>query len=211
VTPSDESISGLPPHGQMLYTQAQTYIHEIDACIERLDKVLARLQPPVSGRVRISWRKEGAAKFAQSKPVLVRWTKQGELWRSERLGLKSLVQKAPKTGAFYNTREEIREAVRELSVLLNRRAAIMNALFRLEQSIVFMTTRNAENMNASRAVADDLQRRAEMLPCKWKDGVFGEPPKDVDAKVDLENIELMDLNDLSDEERQAFIASLGQK
>lgn len=107
MTPSQSALSALPDSGKELYSKAADYLLEIDGQIARLDKVLARLQPPVSGRVRISWRDEGSSATAKCKPVLVRWVRVGDKWRTTRLGLKSLVQKTPKSGAFYDTKDEV--------------------------------------------------------------------------------------------------------
>lgn len=207
MTPSHQTLSGLPAEGHTLYTEALEYLVEIDEGIDRLDKILARLQPPINGRVRVSWRKEGERALTQCKPVLVRWKKQGEFWRSAKLGLKNLVQKSPKTGAFYDTREEIREAVRELALLLNRRSDVVASIQRLEKSIRFSRERNTGSMQDSKEKIEALYRRAEMIPCKWKDGRFEQAPQ----PIDLANMEVMDLSAMSSQERTAFIESLGQK
>lgn len=59
MTPSQSALSALPEEGASIYRRAQDYLLKLDAEIERLDKVLARLQPPITGRVRVVWWKAG--------------------------------------------------------------------------------------------------------------------------------------------------------
>ncbi|MGQ5491033.1 hypothetical protein ACUH78_19540, partial [Thauera sp. ZXT1-4] len=122
MTPSEESLAKLPAEGAQLYEGLRQYLLEVDSNLVRLDKILSRLQPPVSGRVRLAWRKDGSSILTERRPILVQWKKIGEKWTYERMGDKSLVQKLPRSGAFYFVREELRETTRQISVLLNKRS-----------------------------------------------------------------------------------------
>lgn len=197
VTPSQSALSALPDSGKELYSKAADYLLEIDGQIARLDKVLARLQPPVSGRMRISWRDEGSSATAKCKPVLVRWVRVGDKWRTTRLGLKSLVQKTPKSGAFYDTKDEVKETVRELSWLLNRRAKLVDSINALEKAVLYSCDRNQDALASLEQRIESLENRAAMLPCTWRDGQqVGEGTKETLVA------------DLTDEEAQALFDSL---
>lgn len=197
MTPSQSALSALPEEGASIYRRAQDYLLKLDGEIERLDKVLARLQPPVTGRVRVVWWKAGEKRSAANRPALVRWVRQGERWRTSRLGLKSLVQKAPKTGAFFHVKDEIREAVRELSVLLNKRSAVVEAIGHFERGMLTFAEAGEELLRESRVRIDALEDRAAMLPCTWRDGQqVGEGTKETLVA------------DLTDEEAQALFDSL---
>lgn len=199
MTPSQSALAALPDEGMSIYKQAQAYLLQIDEQIDRLDKILARLQPPLSGRVRVAWRKSGDKRSAECRPVLVRWRKQGEFWRSEKLGLKSLVQKVPKTGSFYNTREEVRVAVRELSILLNKRSAVVDVIGQFERSIGIFCEAGQKVIREAIERTDDLEKRAALLPCTWRDGAMEEPPP---GKLSIK------LEEMPDEERAALIAMI---
>ncbi len=170
MTPSQSALSALPEEGASIYRQAQDYLLKLDVEIERLDKVLARLQPPVTGRVRVVWWKAGEKRSAANRPALVRWVRQGERWRTSRLGLKSLVQKAPKTGAFFHVKDEIREAVRELSILLNKRSAVVEAIGHFERGMLAFAEAGEDLLRESRGRIEALEDRATMIPCNWRDG-----------------------------------------
>lgn len=192
-------MAALPEEGRIVFERARQHLVEIDLKIERLDRILARLQPPITGRVRVSWRKDGEKQSGQSKPCLVRWKKQGDVWRSERLGLKSLVQKAPKTKAFYNTREEIREATRELALLLKRRTLILESIANFERSMWAFNEAGKSVLTSVEERIDDLEKRALMLPCTWKDGAMEEAPP---GRLNIQ------LAEMDEEERAALIAMI---
>lgn len=78
MTPSEESLAKLPAEGAQLYEGLRQYLLEIDSNLVRLDKILSRLQPPVSGRVRLAWRKDGSSLLTERRPILVQWKKIGE-------------------------------------------------------------------------------------------------------------------------------------
>lgn len=187
MTPSEKSLEKLPGDGMALYERLRQYLLEIDTRIDELDKILARLQPPIDGRVKIAWRKDGSTTVTACRPNLVRWKRQGEQWRSERLGLKSLVQKLPRSGAFYYVREELRETVRHIGELLSRRAAIVEAVQRMEQAVQFTIDRNQENLKQASVAIEDLQKRAALLPCTWRDGAMEDVPPE---KQDINAVEM---------------------
>lgn len=199
MTPSKEALEALPEEGRVLYSRAAEYLVEIDSQIELLDRILTRLQPPVSGRIRISWRREGDKPTARCRPMLVRWVRQGESWRSTKLGLKSLVQKTPKSGVFYDTKFELKEAVRELAWLLNRRSNFVDSMNSLEKAILYSCDRNEASLISAQKRIEDLEKRAALLPCTWRDGM-------------LEEAVLATMNsktaDMSEEEREALIAMI---
>lgn len=192
VNASDKTLALLPAEGLALYREAQAYLLEIDRRIRQLDRALRRLQPPVSGRVRIAWRKLGENSVASCKPVLVRWTRQGEVWRSTKLGHANLVQKAPRSGPFYVVREEIRETLRLLSLLLRKRNEAQMTLMRLEQAVRQTVRMNDEALEQADEAIGRIVAAAEMLPYSWKDG-------------NLHEYEHLRIKDLSHEEREALV------
>lgn len=196
VNASDKTLAQLPAEGLALYREAQVYLLEIDRRIRRLDRALRRLQPPASGRVRVAWRKMGENSVASCKPVLVRWTRQGEIWRSTKLGLANLVQKAPRSGPFYVVREEIRETLRLLALLLRKRNEAQMALMRLEQAVRLTVRRNQGGLEEADEAIGKIVATAEMLPYSWKDG-------------SLHEYEHLRIEDLSHEEREALAEEIG--
>lgn len=197
MTPSEESLAKLPAEGAQLYEGLRQYLLEIDSNLVRLDKILSRLQPPVSGRVRLAWRKDGSSLLTERRPILVQWKKVGEKWTYERMGDKSLVQKLPRSGAFYFVREELRETTRQISVLLNKRSVVIETVRRTQQAIRFLVEKNQESMRQTGTEIDALEDRAAMLPCTWRDGQqVGEGTKETLVA------------DLTDEEAQALFDSL---
>ncbi|MGQ5491011.1 hypothetical protein ACUH78_19430, partial [Thauera sp. ZXT1-4] len=93
--------------------------------------------------------------------------------------------------------EELRETTRQISVLLNKRSAVIETVRRTQQAIRFLVEKNQESMRQAGTEIDALEDRAAMLPCAWRDGQqVGEGTKETLVA------------DLTDEEAQALFDSL---
>lgn len=96
-------------------------VQELNRWIVALDRLLWRLQPPTTGRIRVLWReREGGG----ASPVLVKWKQVRNGWHTEKLGPHPS-KSVEKWGGFGTHLAEVRKVVKLTRSLIERRAALL--------------------------------------------------------------------------------------
>ena len=113
-------------------TDAWDTVLTLDILIFRYAHLLDRLQPSAPGKIAVRFHRSASPSTEGRLPVWVQWwkTPHGALrkWRYVKLEQKSVLRVRRRYGPFLHTEKRCAEVIREISYLLERRAALVRAL-----------------------------------------------------------------------------------
>lgn len=110
---------------------------DIETQLEQADRILDRVQPAHSGRIRLMWiARKSRGWLNERNPVPVSWSrnKLSGRWSALKLPVKGLVARAKHGGEFYDRRADTRKAVEALAMLLAIHARVRRSLTAFDQA-----------------------------------------------------------------------------
>lgn len=100
-------------------------VQMLNRSILAVDRLLWRLQPPATGRIRVLWRKTPSRSDGDAvEPYLVKWKQVRRGWQTIRLGTRA-EKSVESWGGFERHSDEVREAVLLAKRLIARRSQVL--------------------------------------------------------------------------------------
>ncbi|WP_018871400.1 hypothetical protein [Thioalkalivibrio sp. ALgr3] len=99
-------------------------VRMLNRWIVATDRVLWRLQPPATGRIRVQWDRKSGSDGRSLTPILVRWKKVRGGWQTERLGPRA-ENSVTRWGGFERHADEVRDAVLLAKRLIAKRSDVV--------------------------------------------------------------------------------------
>ena len=124
--------------------------------IVAVDRLLWRLQPPATGRIRVQWRKTPSRSDGDAvTPYLVKWKKVRRGWQTTKLGSRA-ENSVESWGGFERHSDEVRAAVLLAKRLIAKRGQVLARGGELQLS-------GEERGRSSEMYADDVRREVEEI------------------------------------------------
>lgn len=137
-------------------TAAWDAVLTLDILIFKYAHLLDRIQPSAQGKLGIRFERSAVPASDGRKPIWVQWhrsaTRPGRSWDYKKLDQKSVLRARRRYGPFLATEGRVVEVVRELSYLMDRRAALVKVL-----TAAFVPVRYLLGVNARVATAKAYQ------------------------------------------------------
>lgn len=148
--------SGRLQKGLRDLTAAWDAVLTLDILIFKYAHLLDRIQPSAQGKLGVRFERSAVPATDGRKPIWVQWhrtsARAGRTWDYKKLEQKAVLRARRRYGPFRATEARVVEVVRELSYLMDRRAALVKVL-----TSAFVPVRYLLGVNARVAAAKGYQ------------------------------------------------------
>lgn len=146
-------------------TAAWDAVLTLDLLIFKYAHLLDRVQPSAPGKLGVRFERSAIPATDGRKPIWVQWfrttSRRGRNWDYKRLDQKSVLRSRKRYGPFASTEAMVAEVVRELSYLMDRRAAMVKVLTSAFVPVRYLLGVNARVGQAKQYQFDRWKPRVE--------------------------------------------------